>query len=183
MNFRAVGVSLLATCFIAVGAMAKEVPIGTPQEKSGLRVGLVYLQPIEIDTPELMRDPKQSDLHMEADIKAAKGNPWGLEEDSWFPGLLVKYKITSVENGEAVEGELTPDVATDGFAYCNNIKLPNSRPVGKYKVTLTVLPPSKNPKQRIARHVDKENGVPAWFEPLSLDYEFTFAGTGKKGAY
>lgn len=28
---------------------------------------------------------------------------------------------------------------TDGFAYCNNIKLPASRPVGKYKVTLTVL--------------------------------------------
>jgi hypothetical protein len=31
--------------------------------------------------------------------------------------------------------------------------------------------------------VDKETGVAAWFKPFTVEYEFTFAGTGKKGAY
>lgn len=183
MNVKTVGVAILAACFVVAGAVAKEIPIGKPQEKGGLRVAAVYLQPIEIDVPELMRDPKASDLHIEADITAAKGNPWGLEEGTWFPGLVVKYKIIRADSGEVTDGELTTDFATDGFAYCNNIKLPGANPAGKYKLTLTVLPPSENPKARIARHVDRENGVPEWFKSFSLDYDFTFSGTGKKGAY
>jgi hypothetical protein len=31
--------------------------------------------------------------------------------------------------------------------------------------------------------VDKETGVGAWFKPFDLNYDFTFAGTGKKGGY
>ena len=33
------------------------------------------------------------------------------------------------------------------------------------------------------RHVDKETGVGPWFEPFELEYEFVYAGTGKKGGY
>ena len=53
----------------------------------------------------------------------------------------------------------------------------------KYKLTLNVKPPSANPHAHFGRHVDKETGVGPWFEPFSVDYEFTYAGTGKKGAY
>ena len=31
--------------------------------------------------------------------------------------------------------------------------------------------------------VDKETGVAPWFEPFEAKYEFTYAGTGKKGGY
>jgi uncharacterized protein involved in high-affinity Fe2+ transport len=183
MNLKLAGAAAATACFIAFGASAKEIPMGEAQEKEGLRVAAVYLQPIEIDEPSLMRDPKDSDLHVEADITAAKGNLWGIEEGTWFPGVLVHYKFTRIDDGQSVEGDLTPDLATDGFAYCNNIKLPGKGGAGKYKLTLSLKSPGENKGWRIARHVDKENGVPEWFKPFSLDYEFTFAGTGKKGAY
>ena len=31
--------------------------------------------------------------------------------------------------------------------------------------------------------VDKETGVGPWFKPITLQYDFTFAGIGKKGGY
>ena len=33
------------------------------------------------------------------------------------------------------------------------------------------------------RHVDKETGVGPWFKPFTIEYDFTFAGIGKKGGY
>jgi uncharacterized protein involved in high-affinity Fe2+ transport len=33
------------------------------------------------------------------------------------------------------------------------------------------------------RHVDKETGVGPWFKPITLEYDFPFAGIGKKGGY
>lgn len=181
MNLRLAGIACVAAVCFAFGSSAKEIPIGEPQVKEGLRVAAVYLQPVEIDQPSLMRDPKDSDLHFEADVTTAKGNPWGLEEGTWFPGLAIHYKISRVDDGKSVEGNLTPDIASDGFAYCNNIKLPGSG-AGKYKVVLTLYPPSAK-SWNIARHVDKENAAAEWFKPFSTEYEFVFAGTGKKGAY
>ncbi|MGA7658320.1 MAG: iron transporter, partial [Methylocella sp.] len=32
-------------------AEAKEYPVGAPQEKNGLEISAVYLQPIEMDPP------------------------------------------------------------------------------------------------------------------------------------
>jgi len=183
MNLKFASIAAISACMITSAASAKEYPIGQAQEKNGLEVAAVYLQPVEIDAPELMRDPKDSDLHIEADVTAAKNNPWGIEEGLWFPGLAISYELTRLDDNQTVKGELTPDIATDGFAYCNNIKLPGAGGAGKYKLTLTISPPSENKKQRIARHVDKENGVPEWFKTFSLDYDFTYAGTGKKGAY
>ncbi|MEV9163347.1 iron transporter, partial [Klebsiella pneumoniae] len=31
--------------------------------------------------------------------------------------------------------------------------------------------------------VDKETGVGPWFKTFELNYDFTFAGIGKKGGY
>ncbi|WP_042688393.1 iron transporter, partial [Candidatus Glomeribacter gigasporarum] len=33
------------------------------------------------------------------------------------------------------------------------------------------------------RHTDKETGVGPWFKPFQAEYEFVFAGIGKKGGY
>lgn len=73
-----------------------------------------------------------------------------------------------------------PMVANDGPHYGDNLKLAGP---GKYRLTLTVSPPSANPHSHFGRHVDKETGVGAWFAPFSADYEFIYAGTGKKGGY
>jgi uncharacterized protein involved in high-affinity Fe2+ transport len=74
-----------------------------------------------------------------------------------------------------------PMVASDGPHYGDNVKLKGP---GNYKLKLTVMPPSENKHGgHFGRHVDKETGVGPWFKTFSVGYDFTFAGTGKKGGY
>ena len=61
--------------------------------------------------------------------------------------------------------------------------LPGRRDDDRIADLLDVAPPSANHHAHFGRHVDKETGVGAWFEPLKLEYEFVYAGTGKKGGY
>ena len=69
-----------------------------------------------------------------------------------------------------------PMVANDGPHYGDNVKLQGP---GKYKLTLSIAAPG----QHFGRHVDKETGVAPWFKPFEVQYEFVYAGTGKKGGY
>lgn len=173
-------VVLAALALGAGGALAKEIPIGKPQTLSGMEVGAVYLQPIEMDPPGMMRDAKESDVHLEADIKAAKGNTNGFAEGDWIPYLGVAYELSKLDGGQSQKGEFMPMVANDGPHYGDNVKMMGP---GKYKLKLTISPPSANPHAHFGRHVDKETGVGEWFKPFSAEYEFVYAGTGKKGAY
>ena len=165
---------------VATAALAAEYPIGKPKNINGLEVAAVYLQPIEMDPPGMMREAKLSDIHLEADIRAAKGNTNGFGEGDWMPSLVVKYKLTKAGNAKPLEGVLMPMVASDGPHYGDNVKLMGP---GKYTLVLTVLPPSQNPQAHFGRHVDKETGVAPWFKPFTASYDFTYAGTGKKGGY
>lgn len=163
-----------AACFSSL-AFAKEVPLGPEQEKEGMTMGAVYLQPIEMEPAGMMTPAKDSDVHLEIDIKAAKNNGNGFAQGDWIPFLKVNYELTKI-GGETKKGSLMPMVASDGPHYGDNAKMFGP---GKYKMTITVAPPGDN----FGRHVDKETGVAPWFKPISTDWEFTFAGTGKKGAY
>lgn len=177
---------LILTAGIAVAAfgltaVAKEYPIGKPQkvDAAGMEVAAVYLQPIEMEPEGMMRPARDSDVHMEADIKAAKGNPNGFAEGDWIPYLVVNYELTR-EGGPTQKGAFMPMVANDGPHYGDNVKL--SGP-GKYKLKLVIAPPSANTHAHFGRHVDKETGVGEWFKPITVEFEFPYAGTGKKGAY
>jgi hypothetical protein len=165
---------------IAAGAMAKEYPIGQAQDKDGMRIAAVYLQPIEMDPPGMMRDAKESDIHLEADIKATRANSNGFADGDWLPYLQVGFELTKLDSKESLKGELMPMVANDGPHYGDNVKLFGP---GKYRLTLTVAPPSENAHAHFGRHVDKETGVGPWFKPFSVDYDFVYAGAGKKGGY
>jgi len=180
MFTRIAGAAALSACFMTAEALAKEYPIGEKQEKGGLEVAAVYLQPIEMDPPGMMRAAKDSDVHLEADIKAAKGNDNGYAEGDWVPALVIKYELTNLDSKKVISGDMMPMVANDGPHYGDNVKLAGP---GKYKLKLDVAPPSADKHSHFGRHVDKETGVGPWFAPFSVEYEFTFAGTGKKGAY
>ena len=172
-------VAFAAALLASVAAVgAKEYPIGKPAIQQGLEVAAVYLQPIEMDPPGMMRLAAESDIHLEADIKATKDNKNGMGDGDWVPALGVKYELTKVEGGQTVSGEMMPMVASDGPHYGDNVKLFGP---GKYRLKLTVSPPG--PHAHFGRHVDKETGVGEWFKPFDVTQEFTFAGTGKKGAY
>lgn len=170
---------LLAT---AGAAAAKEVPIGPHVTRNGLEVAAVYLQPIEMDPPDMMRPAAQSDIHLESDIRAAKDNRNGFAEGDWVPALDVHFTLVKLDGDkptdQTISGALMPMVANDGPHYGDNVKLFGP---GRYRLTLTVAPPGKG--SHFGRHVDKETGVGPWFEPFDVTQDFTFAGIGKKGAY
>jgi periplasmic iron binding protein len=182
MRTRPFSAAMIAASLLALSGIggAKEYPIGKPKTASGMEISAVYLQPIEMEPPGMMRAAAESDIHLEADIKATKGNANGFPEGEWVPYLVVRYELTKVDGGQAIKGELMPMVANDGPHYGDNVKLMGP---GKYKLTVTVSPPGENAHAPFGRHVDKETGVGPWFKTFSVDYDFVFAGTGKKGAY
>jgi uncharacterized protein involved in high-affinity Fe2+ transport len=180
MRHLSIAAAGLALAFaLAVPAAAKEYPIGKPHTEAGLEIAAVYLQPIEMDPPGMMRPAAESDIHLEADIKATADNNNGFADGEWVPALVVTYELQK-DGGQPIAGALMPMVANDGPHYGDNVKLAGP---GKYRLKLLVKPPSADPHAHFGRHVDKETGVGPWFKPIEASYEFTFAGTGKKGAY
>ncbi|ABY39390.1 iron transporter [Brucella suis] len=178
--FRTAALMVPLSLALAYDAQAKEIPIGKPQLLGGMEIAAVYLQPIEMEPEGMMRPAKDSDVHLEADIKAAKDNTNGFAEGDWVPYLVVSYELTHLDNGKVQKGDFMPMVANDGPHYGDNVKLDGP---GKYKLKFFVSPPSANQHAHFGRHVDKETGVGPWFKPVTAEYEFVYAGTGKKGAY
>ncbi len=172
---------LIAVVLFTPGkALAVETPIGLPQSKAGLEVAAVYLQPINMEPSKgkhAMRSRAKSDVHIEADIHAEEGNPNGFAAGEWVPYLTISYKLTHLKTKKTVKGMMMPMVASDGPHYGDNIKLPG---LGKYKLVINVESPLK---QGFGRHTDKETGISEWFEPFTMEWEFTYLGVGKKGGY
>ena len=87
--------------------------------------------------------------------------------------------MRNLDNGAEQTGALEAMVASDGPHYGDNVKL--SGP-GRYSLELAVHPGGHG-MMGFGRHVDKETGVADWPESFVLEYEFVFAGPGKKGGY
>lgn len=171
--------SWIAIIAFAFPGQAGEYEIGNAQTVHGMEIAAVYLQPVEMEPAGMMRGASESDVHLEADIHATADNKNGFADGSWIPYLSIGYELTKVGGG-AIAGEFMPMVASDGPHYGDNVKLLGP---GAYKLRFTVRPPSHAAHAHFGRHVDRETGVGEWFEPFSVEYEFVFAGTGKKGAY
>lgn len=170
---------LLSTQFAA----AREYPIGVPKQRAGMEIAAVYLQPIRMEPEGIMRPAKDSDVHLEADIRALDINPNGYPEGDWIPFLLVRYEVTSKESGKAAKGVLTPMVANDGPHYGDNVKLMDP---GRYHVKFTIYPPNAPENivgHNFGRHTDRLTGVRPWAAPFSVEYDFIYAGIGKRGGY
>ncbi|MBI1891443.1 MAG: iron transporter [Burkholderiales bacterium] len=167
----------------ATQANALEYPIGTPQNMAGMEVAAVYLQAVEMEPDGHMRKAAESDIHLEADIHALASNPNGFAEGTWIPYLLVKYEVTKLPDGETIKGHMMPMVASDGPHYGDNVKLKGP---GKYKVKFIVYSPNAPENtfgKHFGRHTDRATGVRPWFKPFDVEWEFTYAGVGKKGGY
>ena len=172
----ALAAAVIGALTAALPAAAAEITIGKGVEKNGMEIGAVYLQPVEME-PMLPGMHAPADIHLEADIRAAKGNANGFGPGDWIPYLGITYRIAKAGSPWIASGAFMPMVASDGPHYGANVKLDGP---GKYKLSYHVAPP---PYQGFFRHTDKETGVAEWWTPFDVEWEFTYAGTGKKGAY
>lgn len=171
------GAAAIITVAYAGSAFAAEYPIGEPQEGGGLEVAAVYLQPIVMEPEGMMTPAADADIHLEADIHALAANPNGLAEGEWAPYLQIGFKLSKTGSDWVSEGHMMAMVANDGPHYGDNVKLDGA---GEYHLELSVAPPDG---MVFGRHTDPETGVAPWFETFTKSYDFTFAGTGKKGSY
>lgn len=173
-----------SVALFATSSWAKEYPVGQPILKHGMEIAGVYLQPVTMDHGKNHAKhlpAVEADIHLEADIHATENNPNGFAEGDWMPYLTVKYQLQKLDGKSPVqEGVFMPMVANDGPHYGENIKMAGP---GKYRVTYTILPPSANEQVDFGRHIDKETGVAEWWEPITVSWDFVYAGIGKKGGY
>ena len=165
-------------------ALAVEYPIGAPQQRGGMEIAGVYLQPVEMESVmgHQMLPASKADVHLEADIRALDSNPNGFAEGDWIPYLLVKYEVCK-QGGECIKGDFLPMVASDGPHYGDNVKLMGP---GKYRVKFSILPPNdegNHAGHHFHRHTDRLTGVRPWFKRFTVEWDFTFAGIGKRGGY
>lgn len=177
--------TVIGIALLAAPARAAEYPIGTPHQRHGMEIGAVYLQPVDMDgaAGQPMRPARQADIHIEADVRALENNPNGFPAGQWIPYLRVRYEIAKKGAGKPITGDFVPMVASDGPHYGDNVKLMGP---GKYTVKYQIYPPghADNPEGRhFHRHTDRLTGVRPWFEPFTVEYEFIYAGIGKKGGY
>jgi len=165
----------LIALLTATGARAGEVPIGKLVVTNGMIIGAAYLQAVKM-FPQ-MKAAQVPDIHLEADIHAGENNPYGFEESAWIPYLTIAYVIEKKGSDWKAAGSFMPMSANDGPHYGANVALDGP---GKYHLTYVINPPVQ---AGFAHHVDKETGVPGGLAPLTLQWDFIFVGTGKKGGY
>jgi len=158
---------------------AGEFPIGEPKLSKGLEIAAIYLQPIEMEPSGMMAAAATSDIHLEADIRATTENINGFADGDWIPNLEITYMLVKEGDSSKIEGTMMAMVASDGPHYGDNVKL---RGPGRYKLVLRVTSDSTGHRM-FGRHVDNETGVGEWPAPIVAEYDFVFAGTGKKGGY
>lgn len=167
---------LTALALISFNATAAETPIGQALGKNGMEIGAVYLQSVVME-PMMPGGDDPSDIHLEADIHALKGNANGFGVGEWMPFLQVSFHLSKEGVSWQKTGTLIPMVASDGPHYGANVKMNGP---GKYHLTYHIDPP---PYNGFVRHVDKETGVGKWWSPFDVSWNFTYLGTGKKGGY
>lgn len=157
-----------ATLLAGVSAQAGEFYVGEPVVRDHLQIAPAYLEGIQMDhMPKgASTDPKA--VHIEVDVHAAKGEPHGFAEDAWIPYLTIHYKLEKQGASWNATGTLAPMQAKDGPHYANNVKLDGP---GQYKLTYVIDPPSVN---GFIRHTDQETGVPDWWKPISVSWNFTY---------
>lgn len=168
-------ISAVLLVSISSRAGGAEIAVGEPVRVNGMEIAAVYLQPVLMDPG--LPGMEAADIHLEADVHAVEGNAQGFGAGEWVPYLGITFHIRKVGEEWSTIGNLRPMVASDGPHYAANVALAGP---GKYRLDYHLTPPAY---QGFGRHIDKETGVEAWWEPVDLSWEFTYVGTGKKGGY
>lgn len=177
-NRKTLALAATLACFGVTSAFAQETRIGqTPIIKNGLIITAAYLGPEHLAMAPMLpgMTATDADIHLETDIHTDKDDPQGLEPGLWMPYLTITYQITRKDSNWSTFGPAMPMIASDGYHYGNNVKLDGP---GTYRLAVHVEPPSYH---SFFRHTDKEIGVPEWWEPFNVSWDFKWPAPDKAG--
>ena len=148
----------------------KENQIGEAEEVEGISVTPIYFQSVDMEPKGVMPGSDESDIHLEADVKAIKGNKTGFGIEEFVPYITVKYEAKDSSGATVSEGAMMPMNASDGPHYGANVKFGDA---GTYKVRFIIESPEA---QGFLLHVDQETGVTGrfWNEPLVAEWNFDY---------
>ncbi len=161
-------------CVLAMGllasgqARAKEFFVGGPVHQNDMEIVANYLVGIEMSPmlPGMVRGPDT--IHLEADVHATADNAYGYPDGAWVAYLTIGYTLKKAGTDWQATGTLRPMQARDGSHYADNVKMDGP---GKYTLTYRFSPPDS---AGFLRHVDKQTGVPAWWQPFTEDFSFSY---------
>jgi uncharacterized protein involved in high-affinity Fe2+ transport len=163
-----VGIAAATAIVFAHGAAAKEFLIGGQMHERDMQIFANFLTAEEV-APMPPNMPMGADaIHLEADIHATAYSVHGYPDGGWVPYLSVQYTLQKRGTNWKATGELRPMTAKDGPHYGNNVKLDGP---GVYQLVYQISPPEVN---GFLRHTDKLTGVPDWWKPFSVNFEFTY---------
>ena len=155
-------------CGAAANAWAAEHYVGGPVNQNGLEIVGNYLTDIKMEPMPPGADVKGDPVHLELDVHATAKEVHGFPEGAWIPYLPIVYTLTK-DGGKFIKsGRLVAMTAKDGPHYANNVDVAGP---GKYHVVYEISPPSVS---GFVRHVDKATGVPPWWKPFTVAFDFEY---------
>lgn len=162
------GIAAATALVFVQGAAAKEYLIGGQMHERDMQIFANYLMGVEV-APMPPNMPMGADvIHLEADIHATGYSAHGYPDGAWIPYLKVQYTLQKKGGSWKATGDLTPMIAKDGPHYGNHIKMDGP---GDYQLVYHISPPEVN---GFLRHTDKWTGVPEWWKPFNVTFEFAY---------
>jgi periplasmic iron binding protein len=159
---------ILAVVLTGPTALAREYFVGGPVHENDMEIVANYLVGVEM-APMMPGMVHGVDvIHLEADVHATADNVFGYPDGAWVAYLTISYSLTKEGSDWKASGTLKPMVAKDGPHYADNVKMDGP---GNYQVVYAFSSPEAN---GFYRHIDKETGVPAWWQPFSKTFKFVY---------
>jgi uncharacterized protein involved in high-affinity Fe2+ transport len=164
--------ALAASLLAAAPADAREYFVGGPVKEQDMEIVANYLLGIEMAPMPMtmggMMEHGSDMVHLEADIHATADSAYGYADGAWIPYLTVSYDLKKDGSDWSASGKLIPMTAKDGPHYANNLNMGGP---GLYHLTYRIEPPAP---EAFGRHIDKETGVPDWWKPISVHFDFKY---------
>ena len=161
-------VIMLTVGLTGPAALAREYFVGGPIHQNDMEIVANYLVGVEM-APMMSGMVHGADvIHLEADVHATADNVFGYPDSAWVAYLTISYSLTKEGSDWKTSGTLKPMVAKDGPHYADNVKMDGP---GNHQVIYTFSSPEAN---GFYRHIDKETGVPEWWQPFSETFKFVY---------
>lgn len=134
--------------------------------RDGVEIVPVSLSGVEMDR----QTPRSADsIWLSADVHATRDGHYGFAEHAFIPYLAISFVLTKDDAPTFKKaGLLFPLAAKDGPRYAAAADMAGP---GLYHLTYIVSPPSAH---GMMRRTDKTDGVPEWFKPITVSWDFHY---------